>query len=66
MAARDLPRAQAFARRHGLPRAYGSYRELAEDPDVGETPRQGVGWGGKGGGEQGVTPPDPKVVLEGD
>ncbi|XP_074875098.1 trans-1,2-dihydrobenzene-1,2-diol dehydrogenase [Buteo buteo] len=34
VAARDLPRAQAFARRHGLPRAYGSYRELAEDPDV--------------------------------
>ncbi|KAM9272157.1 trans-1,2-dihydrobenzene-1,2-diol dehydrogenase [Cariama cristata] len=34
VAARDLPRAQAFAHRHGLPRAYGSYRELAEDPDV--------------------------------
>ncbi|XP_064296606.1 LOW QUALITY PROTEIN: trans-1,2-dihydrobenzene-1,2-diol dehydrogenase [Phalacrocorax carbo] len=34
VAARDLSRAEAFARRHGLPRAYGSYRELAEDPDV--------------------------------
>ncbi|NXV92599.1 DHDH dehydrogenase, partial [Calonectris borealis] len=34
VAARELPRARAFARRHGLPRAYGSYRELAEDPDV--------------------------------
>ncbi|XP_074427607.1 trans-1,2-dihydrobenzene-1,2-diol dehydrogenase [Larus michahellis] len=34
VAARELPRAQAFALRHGLPRAYGSYRELAQDPDV--------------------------------
>ncbi|GAB0202124.1 trans-1,2-dihydrobenzene-1,2-diol dehydrogenase [Grus japonensis] len=34
VAARELARAQAFARRHGVPRAYGSYRELAEDPDV--------------------------------
>ncbi|NXC07585.1 DHDH dehydrogenase, partial [Orthonyx spaldingii] len=34
VAARDLGRAQAFARRFGVPRAYGSYEELAEDPDV--------------------------------
>ncbi|KAM9208017.1 LOW QUALITY PROTEIN: trans-1,2-dihydrobenzene-1,2-diol dehydrogenase [Leptosomus discolor] len=34
VAARELPRAEAFARCHGLPRAYGSYQELAEDPDV--------------------------------
>ncbi|NXF75496.1 DHDH dehydrogenase, partial [Sclerurus mexicanus] len=34
VAARDLSRAQEFARRLGVPRAYGSYRELAQDPDV--------------------------------
>ncbi|NWV32448.1 DHDH dehydrogenase, partial [Grantiella picta] len=34
VAARDLGRAQAFARRFGVPRSYGSYEELAEDPDV--------------------------------
>ncbi|XP_039909671.2 LOW QUALITY PROTEIN: trans-1,2-dihydrobenzene-1,2-diol dehydrogenase [Hirundo rustica] len=34
VAARDLGRAQAFARRFGVPRAYGSYEELAEDPDL--------------------------------
>ncbi|NXS32006.1 DHDH dehydrogenase, partial [Pomatostomus ruficeps] len=34
VAARDLGRAQSFARRFGVPRAYGSYEELAEDPDV--------------------------------
>ncbi|OWK50030.1 Trans-1,2-dihydrobenzene-1,2-diol dehydrogenase [Lonchura striata] len=34
VAARDLGRAQAFARRFGVPRAYGSYEELAEDPDI--------------------------------
>ncbi|XP_053824349.1 trans-1,2-dihydrobenzene-1,2-diol dehydrogenase isoform X1 [Vidua chalybeata] len=34
VAARDLGRAQAFARHFGVPRAYGSYEELAEDPDV--------------------------------
>ncbi|NWR40638.1 DHDH dehydrogenase, partial [Tachuris rubrigastra] len=34
VAARDLGRAQAFARRLGVPRAYGSYEELAQDPNV--------------------------------
>jgi predicted dehydrogenase len=31
---RDLARAQEFARRRGIPRAYGSYDELLADPDV--------------------------------
>lgn len=66
MAARELPRAQAFARRHGVPRAYGSYRELAEDPDVGE---RGAGRGRgipfRGGGRLTHTPHvgDPLVTL---
>ena len=34
IAARDKQRAEAFAFEHGIPRAYGSYRELIEDPDV--------------------------------
>jgi predicted dehydrogenase len=33
-ASRSLERAQDFAARHGLPRAYGSYQELIEDKDV--------------------------------
>jgi predicted dehydrogenase len=31
---RSLDRARSFAGRHGLERAYGSYRELIADPDV--------------------------------
>ena len=31
---RDLDRARAFADRHGIPRAYGSYEELLADPEV--------------------------------
>ncbi|KAM5236879.1 trans-1,2-dihydrobenzene-1,2-diol dehydrogenase [Ctenodactylus gundi] len=34
VAARDLGRAQEFARKHGIPKAYGSYEELARDPNV--------------------------------
>ncbi|XP_032662338.1 trans-1,2-dihydrobenzene-1,2-diol dehydrogenase [Chelonoidis abingdonii] len=34
IAARDLARAQDYAQKHGIPRAYGSYEELAQDPDV--------------------------------
>ncbi|XP_074872644.1 trans-1,2-dihydrobenzene-1,2-diol dehydrogenase-like [Carettochelys insculpta] len=34
IAARDITRAQEYADRHGIPRAYGSYEELARDPDV--------------------------------
>uniref|UniRef100_A0A8C3SGB1 Trans-1,2-dihydrobenzene-1,2-diol dehydrogenase n=1 Tax=Chelydra serpentina TaxID=8475 RepID=A0A8C3SGB1_CHESE len=34
IAARDLARAQEYAKKHGIPRAYGSYEELARDPDV--------------------------------
>jgi predicted dehydrogenase len=34
VASRSLERAQGFAGRHGLERAYGSYAELVADPDV--------------------------------
>lgn len=33
-AARDIDRAKAFASQFGIERAYGSYAELAEDPEV--------------------------------
>ncbi|TQN37674.1 putative dehydrogenase [Blastococcus colisei] len=33
-ASRSLDRARAFADRHGLERAYGSYAEIIDDPDV--------------------------------
>jgi dihydrodiol dehydrogenase / D-xylose 1-dehydrogenase (NADP) len=31
---RSLKRAEAFAAKHGIERAYGSYAELARDPEV--------------------------------
>ena len=34
VAARDMSRAEAFALRHGLPKAYGSYEDLLADPDI--------------------------------
>ncbi|XP_003226235.1 trans-1,2-dihydrobenzene-1,2-diol dehydrogenase [Anolis carolinensis] len=34
IASRDLSRAQEYAKIHEIPKAYGSYAELAEDPDV--------------------------------
>ncbi|MBP5275066.1 MAG: Gfo/Idh/MocA family oxidoreductase [Abditibacteriota bacterium] len=34
VAARDLKRARAFADKYGIPKAYGSYRELMEDPEI--------------------------------
>ncbi|XP_060636463.2 trans-1,2-dihydrobenzene-1,2-diol dehydrogenase-like [Anolis sagrei] len=34
IASRDLKRSQDYAQQHGICRAYGSYEELAEDPDV--------------------------------
>ncbi len=34
VASRSLDKAAAFARDHGLARAYGSYEELAADPDI--------------------------------
>ncbi len=34
VAARSTQRAAAFAAKHSIPRAYGSYEELAKDPDV--------------------------------
>ncbi|XP_028812882.1 trans-1,2-dihydrobenzene-1,2-diol dehydrogenase [Denticeps clupeoides] len=34
VAGRGLPRAREFARKHGIPRAYGSYEELASDPEI--------------------------------
>ena len=34
VASRERGRAEAYAREHGIPRAYGSYEELLEDPEV--------------------------------
>ncbi|XP_042328860.1 trans-1,2-dihydrobenzene-1,2-diol dehydrogenase-like [Sceloporus undulatus] len=34
IASRDLSRAQEYAKNHTIPKAYGSYEELAQDPDV--------------------------------
>jgi predicted dehydrogenase len=34
VASRSIERAEEFARRHGLERAYGSYAEILADPDV--------------------------------
>lgn len=34
VASRDEERAKSFAARHGVERAYGSYRALIEDPDI--------------------------------
>ena len=34
VASRDLERAKAFAEKFDIPKAYGSYEELAKDPDV--------------------------------
>ncbi|MBE1498124.1 putative dehydrogenase [Amycolatopsis lexingtonensis] len=34
VAARSLERAQAFATRHGIPRAYAGYEDLLADPDI--------------------------------
>ena len=34
VAARSLESAQAFATKHAIPRAYGSYEELAKDPKL--------------------------------
>lgn len=36
VAARKLEDAQEFAKKHSIPRVYGSYEELARDPDLGE------------------------------
>ncbi|XP_077169986.1 trans-1,2-dihydrobenzene-1,2-diol dehydrogenase [Paroedura picta] len=34
IASRDLARSQEYAKKHCIPRAYGSYEELAQDPGV--------------------------------
>jgi predicted dehydrogenase len=34
VAARDGARAEHFALRHGIPKAYGSYQELLDDPEI--------------------------------
>ena len=34
VAARDLARAQAFAAEHGMQKAFGSYEEMVEDPEI--------------------------------
>lgn len=36
VASRNLERAKQFAKKHGIPKAYGSQEELANDPDIGE------------------------------
>lgn len=36
IASRSLERSQEFAKKHGIPKAYSSYVELANNPDVGE------------------------------
>lgn len=35
VAARNLSNAQEFGKKHNIPQAYGSYEELANDPNVG-------------------------------
>ena len=35
VASRQLDRAQQFADKFGIPQAYGSYEELAKDPNIG-------------------------------
>ncbi len=35
-AARDVGRAQEFAAKFGISRSYGSYEELAKDPEIGQ------------------------------
>jgi predicted dehydrogenase len=34
VASRDLAKAQAYAKEHGIPKAYGSYEALLADPDI--------------------------------
>ena len=34
VASRDLGRAEAYAREHGIPRAHGSYEALLDDPEI--------------------------------
>lgn len=36
IASRSLERAKEFAKKHGIAKAYGSYEELASNPDIGE------------------------------
>lgn len=40
--ARDLGRAKDFAKLHEIPKAYGSYDELAKDPEVGKNIRSHI------------------------
>lgn len=35
VAARDLQNAKRFANEHSIKKAYGSYKELFQDPDIG-------------------------------
>lgn len=35
VAARKLEDAEAFAKEHGIEKAYGSYQKIFDDPDVG-------------------------------
>lgn len=37
VAARKLEDAQDFAKKHNISRAYGSYEELARDPQIGQS-----------------------------
>ena len=47
IASRSLVRAKEFAKKHGIPTAYGSYEELAKNPDIGEFGAAGLHRQGK-------------------
>lgn len=36
IASRSSERAKEFAKKHSIPKVYGSYEELARDPHIGE------------------------------
>ena len=44
VAARALEKAEAFAKTHGIEKAYGSYEELAKDPNIGMVKSVMVFW----------------------
>lgn len=40
VAARNLSNAQEFGKKHNIPQTYGSYEELANDPNIGESEQE--------------------------
>ena len=46
VAARNKDRAEAFAKKHGIEKAYGSYDELIKDPEVDVVYNPVSFWGG--------------------